>query len=261
MKKLIVISVMCAMLIAMVAVSGCITGDDDSEGMILVEDGTLVIGMEAQFPPFEIILSDGSFYGFDIALSEEIGKELGLEIKFVDTDFASIIAALNADKFDVVISGMTITEKRAESVLFSDSYFDAGLTMAVPVGSTIMTIDDLDGKRVGVQLGSTGDLFASELENISEIKRYAHAPDAFMDMKNGNIDVVINDGVVSAPIVSAYPDDFMVVPGLLTVEEYGIAISMDNPLLLEAINDALAAIKADGRYDQIYDEFINNWSE
>ncbi len=206
-------------------------------------------------------MSDGSFYGFDIALSEEIGKELGLEIKFVDTDFASIIAALNADKFDVVISGMTITEKRAESVLFSDSYFDAGLTMAVPVGSTIMTIDDLDGKRVGVQLGSTGDLFASELENISEIKRYAHAPDAFMDMKNGNIDVVINDGVVSAPIVSAYPDDFMVVPGLLTVEEYGIAISMDNPLLLEAINDALAAIKADGRYDQIYDEFINNWSE
>jgi polar amino acid transport system substrate-binding protein len=261
MKKLMVISVMCAMLIAMVAVSGCITGDDDSNDMALVKNGKLVVGMEAQFPPFEIILADGSFYGFDIALAEEIGKELGLEIEFVDTDFASIIAALNADKFDVVISGMTITAERAESVFFSDAYFDAGLTMAVPVGSSIASVEDLTGMRVGVQLGSTGDLYASELDNIAEIKRYAHAPDAFMDMKNGNIDVVINDGVVSAPIVSAYPDDFVMLADLLTVEEYGIAISKDNPLLLEAINNALAAIKADGRYDQIYEEFINNWSE
>ena len=253
--------ILAVLLATTLACSGCITGGSNDNELGLINEGKLVVGMEAQFPPFEIIRADGSFYGFDIALAEEIGKELGLTVVFVDTDFSSIIAALNAQKFDVVISGLTITEARAESVFFSDSYFDAGLSMAVPIGSSIQDLEGLAGKRVGVQLGSTGDLFATDLEGLGELKRYAHAPDAFMDMKNGNLDVIINDGVVSAPIVAAYPNDFMIVEGLVTVEEYGIAIAKSNPELLEKINDALAAIMADGRYDAIYDEYITNWSE
>ena len=227
----------------------------------LVEEGYLTIGTEAQYPPFEIRKADDSFYGFDIALGEAIAKELGLKPKFVDTDFASIIASLNAGKFDVAMSAMTITDDRKKSVNFSDPYFDAGLSMAVPINSNKQTINDLNGAVVGVQLGTTGDLYASELKNIKEIKRYAHAPDAFLDMKNEKVDAVINDDVVNKPIIASDPTSFKVVGGLLTVEQYGIAVPKENEALLIKINAAIKKLKENGTYDQIYNQYIVNWSE
>lgn len=257
MKRIGQISIVLLLVLAVVAASGC-TGTQSRK---LVEDGYLTIGTEAQFPPFEIRKADGSFYGFDIALGEALAKELGLKPKFVDTDFASIIASLSAGKFDVAMSAMTITEERKKTINFSDSYFDAGLSMAVPFSSTVQTIDDLNGKIVGVQLGTTGDLYASELKNVKEVKRYNHAPDAFLDMKNGKVDAVINDDVVSKPIIASDPTSFKIVGGLLTIEEYGIAIPKDNPDLLVKVNAALKKLKENGTYDQIYDQYIVNWSE
>ncbi len=257
MKRIGQISIVLLLILAVVAASGC-TGTKSKK---LVEEGYLTIGTEAQYPPFEIRKADDSFYGFDIALGEALAKELGLKPKFVDTDFASIIASLNAGKFDVAMSAMTITEDRKKTVNFSDPYFDAGLSMAVPINSNKQTINDLNGAIVGVQLGTTGDLYASELKNIKEIKRYAHAPDAFLDMKNGKVDAVINDDVVNKPIIAADPTSFKVVGGLLTVEQYGIAIPKENEDLLLKVNAALKKLKENGTYDQIYDQYIVNWSE
>ena len=261
MKKVGLIIFLCILLAACVAASGCISSaDEESDEMILISAGYLTIGTEAQFAPFEIRKADGRFYGFDIALGIALAEEIGLEPAFVDTDFASIIPSLNADKFDIVMSAMTITEPRKENVNFSDTYFDAGLSLAVPVESDITSVDDLVGKTVGVQLGTTGDIYTTELEGVGDIKRYAHAPDAFMDMRNGNLDAIINDDVVSQPIIATYDGDFKIIGGLLTIEHYGIAVPKDNPILLESINTALAALRADGTYDEIFDEYIVNWS-
>jgi polar amino acid transport system substrate-binding protein len=245
------------LVLAVVAASGCTS----TKSKKLIEEGYLTIGTEAQYPPFEIRKADDSFYGFDIALGEALAKELGLKPKFVDTDFASIIASLNAGKFDVAMSAMTITEDRKKTINFSDPYFDAGLSMAVPINSNKQTVNDLNGAVIGVQLGTTGDLYASGLKNVKEIKQYAHAPDAFLDMKNGKVDAVINDDVVNKPIVASDPTAFKIVGGLLTVEEYGIAIPKENEALLLKINAALKKLKENGTYDQIYNQYIVNWSE
>lgn len=257
MKRIAQLSIVILLVLAVVAASGCTS----TKSKKLVEEGYLTIGTEAQYPPFEIRKADDSFYGFDIALGEAIAKELGLKPKFVDTDFASIIASLNAGKFDVAMSAMTITDDRKKSVNFSDPYFDAGLSMAVPINSNKQTINDLNGAVVGVQLGTTGDLYASELKNIKEIKRYAHAPDAFLDMKNEKVDAVINDDVVNKPIIASDPTSFKVVGGLLTVEQYGIAVPKENEALLIKINAAIKKLKENGTYDQIYNQYIVNWSE
>jgi polar amino acid transport system substrate-binding protein len=257
MKIIAQLSIVILLVLAVVAASGCTS----TKSKKLVEEGYLTIGTEAQYPPFEIRKADDSFYGFDIALGEAIAKELGLKPKFVDTDFASIIASLNAGKFDVAMSAMTITDDRKKSVNFSDPYFDAGLSMAVPMNSNKQTINDLNGAIIGVQLGTTGDLYASELKNIKEIKRYAHAPDAFLDMKNGKVDAVINDDVVNKPIIASDPTSFKVVGGLLTVEQYGIAVPKENEALLIKINAAIKKLKENGTYDQIYNQYIVNWSE
>lgn len=257
MKRIGRISIVLLLVLAVIAASGCTS----TKSKKLIEEGYLTIGTEAQYPPFEIRKADDSFYGFDIALGEALAKELGLKPKFVDTDFASIIASLNAGKFDVAMSAMTITEDRKKTVNFSDPYFDAGLSMAVPISSTKQTVNDLNGAIIGVQLGTTGDLYASELKNVKEVKRYAHAPDAFLDMKNGKVDAVINDDVVNKPIIASDPTSFKVVGSLLTVEQYGIAIPKENEALLIKVNAALKKLKENGTYDQIYNQYIVNWSE
>jgi len=256
MKRVAQLSIVLLLILAVVAASGCTS----SKGRKLVKEGYLTIGTEAEFAPFEVRLGDGSFYGFDIALGEAIAKELGLKVDYIDTDFAGIILSLNSGKFDIAMSAMTITEERKKSINFSDPYFDTGLSLAVPANSPVQKLDDLDGKIIGVQLGTTGDLYASSLKNVREIKRYPHAPDAFLDMKNGKVDAVINDDVVSKPIVAKDANSFKIISGLLTIEQYGIAVPKDNEALLQKINAALKKIKEDGTYDNIYDQYIIHYS-
>lgn len=256
MKRLAQLSVVLLLILAVVAASGCTS----SKSRKLVKEGYLTIGTEAEFAPFEVRLENGSFYGFDIALGEAIAKELGLKVDYIDTDFAGIILSLNSGKFDIAMSSMTITEERKKSINFSDPYFDTGLSLAVPTNSPVQKLDDLNGKIVGVQLGTTGDLYASSLKNVKEVKRYPHAPDAFLDMKNGKVDAVINDDVVSKPIVAKDPNSFKIISGLLTIEQYGIAVPKDNEALLQKINAALKKIKENGTYDQIYDQYIIHYS-
>jgi len=239
MKRFAQLSVVLLLILAVVAASGCTS----SKSRKLVKEGYLTIGTEAEFAPFEVRLENGSFYGFDIALGEAIAKELGLKVDYIDTDFAGIILSLNSGKFDIAMSAMTITEERKKSINFSDPYFDTGLSLAVPANSPVQKLDDLNGKIVGVQLGTTGDLYASSLKNVKEVKRYPHAPDAFLDMKNGKVDAVINDDVVSKPIVAKDPNSFKIISGLLTIEQYGIAVPKDNEALLQKINAALKKSK------------------
>lgn len=227
----------------------------------LVKPSVLTVGMDATYPPFEYINeTTEEFEGFDVDLMKEIGKRMGLEVEFVNVAWEGIIPGLVAHKYDVICSAMTITEERKKQVDFSDPYFEAWQVIVVRADNTdISKAEDLAGKVVGVQIGTTGQFVAEDLVKSGiefEIKTYDTTPDALLDLKNGNIDAVIIDNGVAEKALKNNPDVYKIVGGKLSYEEYGIAVAKDNPELLKAINKALKEIKEDGTYDKIYKKWF-----
>ena len=154
-------------------------------------DGVLTVGTNAEFPPFEYVGDDGEADGFDIALIKAIGEKLGVEVQVENMEFASLVTSIGS-KIDVAIAGMTVTDERKESVDFSDPYYEAVQYVILPEGSEIATADDLVGKTIGVQLGTTGDFIASDIADTT-VSQYNKAVDAVNDLINGKVDCVIID--------------------------------------------------------------------
>ncbi|MFO7820013.1 MAG: basic amino acid ABC transporter substrate-binding protein [Halanaerobacter sp.] len=220
------------------------------------EEGKLTIGMSADYKPFEYTDDDGEIVGFDVDVANEIADQLGVEVEFVDTAFSGLIPGLKSEKYDLIMSAMTITEKRAESVDFTEQYFNAGQVVAVMEDNEeIEDVEDLTEKKVGVQLGTTGDLEVSEMENIEEVKRYEKIPQAYIDLKNGRIDAVVNDLPVTAAYIMKHPE-VKIVGDPFTTEHYGIAARPGDEELLNEVNAALQEIKENGTYDEIYNEWF-----
>jgi polar amino acid transport system substrate-binding protein len=219
--------------------------------------GTVTIGTNAEYPPFENVDEDGNIVGFDVDLMTAIAKEAGFEFEWVNTRWDGIFVALASGEFDAVISAATITAERAETVNFSDPYFDAGQVIVVRADETeIEGPDDLSGVPVGVQLGTTGDIWLSE-KTEAEVVRYDENTLAFTALANGDVDAAVMDSPTAAEIVRANPEmDLKVLPGVYTEEQYGIAVNMERDDLLNAINEGLAAVKASGEYDEIYDKYF-----
>ena len=224
--------------------------------------GKIRVGTEAAFPPFENKDEQGNIVGFDIDLMRAIGKEVGFEPEFIDTPFDGIFVALQKGEFDAVISATTITEERKQIVDFSDPYFDAGLALVVRADSPYQSVDDLKGKPIGVQLGTTGDMEATKLYGEENVRRYDDVLLAFQALINGDVEGVVNDLPVTQGYIAANPQaKLRLIEGMITHEQYGIAVRKDRPDLLEAINRGLAAIKAKGIYDEIYRKWITGPAE
>jgi len=221
-----------------------------------IKEGYLTVGSDITYPPFESVEGE-EFVGFDMDLVREIAKRLGLEIEIVNTAWDGIFPALIANKFDIVISAVTITPERDEEMDFSDPYFDSDQSIATKEDSGIKTKADLEGKILGVQTGTTGALEAEKIAeeiNITEIKTYDTILLAFEDLKAGRIDAIINDFVTSLDIVKENPG-LVLAEKIKTDEKYGVVFAPDTPELLKAVNKVLKEMKEDGTYDQIY----NNW--
>lgn len=219
------------------------------------ELGVATVGMNAEYPPFEFVDENNEIAGFDVDLMKAIAAEAGFDVEFVNTRWDGIFVALQSGEFDAVASAATITEEREEIVDFSNPYFNAGQTIAVLEGRAgeISTPDDLAGLRVGVQAGTTGDIWATENIPGVEMVRYDEITLAFQALASGDVDAVFNDGPVSADIIAKNPEMGAVIVGdPVTDELYGIAVNPERPELLDAINEALAAIIANGTYRDIY---------
>lgn len=218
--------------------------------------GVLTVATEPAFPPFEAVGDDGELEGFDIDLMNAIGEASGLEIQYESLPFDGIIPALQSGTVDAAISAMTITEERAETVDFSRPYFKAGLAIAVAEDNTdIATLEDLAGKRIAVQIGTTGAAQAEEIEG-AEVSTFDSAPLALQELANGNVDAVINDAPVTLDaIASGNISGLKVVGELVTEEFYGIALPQDSPNVA-VINDALNSMLADGTYAEIYQRWF-----
>jgi len=228
---------------------------EETVGMAALE--VVTVGMNAEYPPFEFVDESGEVAGFDVDLMRALAEEAGFEVEFVNTRWDGIFVALQSGEFDAVASAATITEEREEIVDFSNPYFNAGQMIAVPEDQAgeISTPEDLVGLRVGVQAGTTGDIAISEVEGV-EVVRYDEITLAFQALGAGDIDAIVNDGPVSADIISKNPELGVVLVGdPFTDEFYGIAVQPDLPELLDTINQALEAIITDGTYAEIYE----NW--
>jgi len=222
--------------------------------------GTLTIGINAEFPPFEYVNDDGDFDGFDIALMKAIGEETGYEIKFKNMEFKSLVSSIKTGGIDASISGMTITEDRKESVDFTDSYYKATQYIILPKGSDVDDISDLAGKKVAVQEGTTGDFLVSDETIVADVtvQRYKKGADAVIVLKNGSVDAVVIDKNPALKFVEANTEDLITIPENSSVEEYGIALQKGNTKLLESFNKALKTLKENGTYEDLVNTYITN---
>jgi len=218
----------------------------------------LTVGTSADFPPFEYV-EDGEFVGFDMDLIREIAKVAGFEIEIVDMSFDSLIPALAVGQLDIVIAGMTITEDRRRAVDFSDPYWTADQSVVVREDSKENLTVLFGDKRIGVQTGTTGDLWVEENlldTNIltGRVVRYDTFVMAMTDLINRSIDAIVLDSPVAERFAAERPVD--VVGIIVTGENYGIAVRKGNQELVDAINDALRTLSETNRMGELVEKYF-----
>jgi len=225
-------------------------------GVELISDGRLTVCSDIPYEPFEFEDETGQVTGFDYDVVAAMSDELGLAApQFKTTPFDTIIQALLAGDCDLIASAMTITEERAEQVAFTEPYFDADQSLLVRVEDedTYATLDDLAGRTIGVQSGTTGADYAAE--NTPEgatIREYQGAPDLFAALAAGDIDAILQDFPVNAYRATQQPDRFVVTETFPTGEQYGMAMTKQATALKTALDAALAQLKETGEYNDIY---------
>ena len=250
-KKLIAFSVL-AIFLLVVGLAGC--GQQPAKPAEQPKPQVLKIGSDTAFAPFEFQDEKSKEYvGFDMDLIKAIAKQMGAEVQVQGMGFDGLIPALEGGQIDASISAMTITPERAQKVNFSKPYYKSGLSVVVKAdNNTIKGFKDLDGKRIAVQIGTTGADEAKKIKD-AKIREFNTAPEAFIELKAGGVDAVVNDLPVNEYyIAQAGGKDAKLVGEPLTSEEYGIATSKKNTELADKINKALDELKKNGEYEKIY---------
>jgi len=215
----------------------------------------LTVGSDIPYPPFEQGKS-GSYTGFDVELMEAIGEKIGRTPEFTDTSFETIFRDVAQGKFDAAISAATITEEREKTVAFSDPYYLSEQAILVKEGSEIGGLDELEGKTVAAQQGTTGLELGKEKANAGELRPYPEGPDAINALKAGTVEAVIIDQPVAQNAVEE-EGGVEIAESVPTEETYGIAVAKDNTELLEEINKGLAEVIEDGSYKTIYNKWFH----
>ncbi|MBL8308392.1 MAG: basic amino acid ABC transporter substrate-binding protein [Rubrivivax sp.] len=219
-----------------------------------------VVGTDAAYAPFESQNEKGEIVGFDVEVVQAIAKKAGIEVKFVNTPWEGIFKTLEQGDRDMVVSAVTITDERKQTMDFSDPYFDAQQLIAVKEGSKVAKFADLKKLKVGVQTGTTGMEVVEKLQGktSASIKRFESTPLALKELEAGGVDAVVADNGVVINYVTNNPGGKFksIADKEFVPEQYGIAFKKGNTELQAKINKGLADIKADGTYDQIYTKYF-----
>ncbi len=248
MKKLVrIMSLVMSLVLCLSLFAAC--GKDDA--------GTkekLVMGTNAAFPPYEYYEGD-KIVGIDAEIAEALAEKLDMEIEIRDMDFNGILGAIETGVVDIGLAGMTVTEKRLESVDFSTSYAKGIQVVIVKEGSDIKTIDDLSGKIIGVQEATTGDIYSTDDFGEDNVKRYTNGAAAVQALQNGIVDAVIIDNEPAKAFVKGN-SDLKILETSYADEDYAIAVAKGNTELLDKINEALAELESEGKLDEIVNKYI-----
>lgn len=273
MKKIISMVAVAAMVLSMAACGSTDAGSDAKapadnsaaeetsapEEADKAEGGTLVMATNAAFPPYEYVEGD-EIVGIDAEIAQAIADDLGMTLQIDDMDFDSIIPAVQGGKADMGVAGMTDTEDRRKNVDFSDSYATGVQVIIVTEDSDIAGPDDLEGKLIGVQQGTTGHIYCSDTpENggfgEENVMAYPNGASAVEALKTGKVDCVVIDNEPAKAFVEAN-EGLKILDTEFVTEDYAIAIAKDNPELLEKVNASLAKLKAEGTLQEIVDKYI-----
>jgi polar amino acid transport system substrate-binding protein len=236
----------------------CSSGSEQGSSGQADRTDPLVVGTNAEFPPFEYIGDDGQPDGFDIALIKAIGAKLGREVVIENLEFDSLVASIGT-KIDVAIAGMTVTAERSEFVDFSTPYYEAVQFVIVPSGSTIATMADLEGKNIGVQLGTTGDYYVQDDIAGATPVQFKKAVDAVNDLINGRVDCVIIDKNPALVFAERFAGQVVALDGAqfdFEPEYYAIAMPKGDAAFTAQINTALQDLIADGTFDRLVQQYI-----
>ena len=243
MKKILALVMVAVLAIAMVACGAP------------AEKDVLTMGTNAAFPPYEFVDENNNVAGIDAEIAAAVAEKLGMELEIKDMAFDSLITAVSSGAVDVVLAGMTVTPEREESVNFSDSYATGIQVVIVKEDSAIATIDDLAGKKIGVQTGTTGDIYCAGDYGEDAVARYDNGALAVAALQNGQVDCVVIDNEPAKAFVAAN-DGLKILDTEYITENYAAAIAKENTELLEKFNAALAELKAEGKLDEIIGKYI-----
>ena len=220
-----------------------------------VEAGKLTMATNATFPPYEMTTDSGEFEGIDIDTAKAIADKLGLELQIDDMDFDAALLSVQQGKADIVMAGVTVTDERKAVMDFSDSYATGIQSIIVPEGSDIASPDDLAGKKIGTQRGTTGYIYCSDDFGDDAVVAYDNGLTAVQALNNGQVDAVVIDNAPAKEYVAANPG-LKVLETSYAEEDYAIGMNKDNTALVEAVNAALEELKADGTLQSIVDKYI-----
>ena len=253
MKKVFALILTLAMALSLAACGG-------SDGLT-VEKGKLHMSTNAEFPPYEMVTNDGGFEGIDVEVAGLIAEKMGLELVVDDMGFTAALEAVQNGKSDIAMAGITVTEDRQQVMDFSDSYATGIQVVIVKEDSPIQTVDDLaNAEMIGCQKATTGYIYCSDSpENGGYGEDHVTAYDtgalAVMALVNGQIDAVVIDNEPAKSFVAAN-EGLKILDTEFAVEDYAIGFAKGNTALLEAVNAAMAELKADGTFQNIVDKYI-----
>ena len=242
MKKLL------ALVLAVMMIVACFAGCG-------AKSNTLVMGTNAAFPPYEFVDDEGNIVGIDAEIAKAIADKLGMELEIKDMEFDSLIPAVQEGSVDIVLAGMTVTAEREESVDFTDSYATGIQVIIVKEDSDIASADDLEGKMIGVQSGTTGDIYCTDDYGQENVKQFNNGALAVAALVNGQVDCVIIDNEPAKSFVKNNKG-LAILDTSYADEDYAACISKENSALLDAIDGAITELTADGTIQKIVDKYI-----
>ena len=220
-----------------------------------VEAGKLTMATNATFPPYEMTTDAGDIEGIDVETAQAIAEKLGLELQIDDMDFDAALLSVQQGKADIAMAGITVTDERKAVMDFSDSYATGIQSIIVPEGSDIASPDDLAGKKIGTQRGTTGYIYCTDDFGEDSVVAYDNGLTAVQALNNGQVDAVVIDNAPAKEYVAANPG-LKVLETSYAEEDYAIGMNKDNTALVEAVNAALEELKADGTLQSIVDKYI-----
>ena len=219
-----------------------------------VEAGKLTMATNAAFPPYEMTTDAGDFEGIDIETGQAIADKLGLELQIDDMDFDAALLSVQQGKADIVMAGVTVTDERKAVMDFSDSYATGIQSIIVPEGSDIASPDDLAGKKIGTQRGTTGYIYCSDDFGDENVVAYDDGLTAVQALNNGQVDAVVIDNAPAQEFIAANPG-LKILDTSYAEEDYAIGMAKNSPLE-DAVNSVLEELKADGTLQAIVDKYI-----
>lgn len=258
MKKNLILAIIILFVISMSAGCGFFGGKDKTGKVLdrMEKSEVLNVAFEGTYPPFNFLDDNDEFQGFDVDISNEIADRLGVKANFIATKWDGLIGGLKADKFDIIIGQMTVTEERKKSVDFTDPYVITGSVLVTREDTNDITkLEDIKGKKVGVGGGTTFEEVANSVEG-ADVKLYKAVSDYIQDLTNERLDVIINDQLLISYNIKENNLPIKIASDIVNIDEIGMAVNKGNEDFIKKVNTALSEMKEDGTYNEIYKKWF-----